>query len=76
MPKIKPIAEKELIKIANQLGFFFVRQKGSHVILRNEHRDRVTIPLHDALRPGTLLAILKELKITKEELEKLRNQTR
>ena len=71
MPKLPIISGREIIKIAQKIGFETIRQHGSHVILRNTQHVRLTIPLHDSLKPGTLLQILKTLQITKKELEKL-----
>ncbi|MGQ9469480.1 MAG: type II toxin-antitoxin system HicA family toxin [Nitrososphaerales archaeon] len=39
---------------------------GSHVVLKSGNR-RVTVPLHNELDRGTLLAILEEAGISKEE---------
>lgn len=56
----------ELIKYLRKKGFNPVRQKGSHVVLCSGERY-VTVPLHDELDRGTLLAILKAAGISREE---------
>lgn len=43
------------------------RQKGSHVVLKSQDGRRVTVPLHEELDRGTLLEILAEAGISKEE---------
>lgn len=69
--KLPIISGKELIKILAKHGFIIVGQKGSHVRLKKYLPDKVivtVIPLHKQIDPGTLLAILRQCDITKEEL--------
>ncbi|MEK6972421.1 MAG: type II toxin-antitoxin system HicA family toxin [archaeon] len=71
MPKLPVISGKEAIKVAQKLDFQIIRQRGSHIILRNEQNKRLVIPLHKSLKPGTLLQIIKTLGISKEKFEEL-----
>ena len=74
MPKLKPLSPNQLIKIIGLLGFKFLRQKGSHAIFSNSKGDLVVIPIHSKgkIDRGLLLKIIKkELKISREEFEKL-----
>jgi predicted RNA binding protein YcfA (HicA-like mRNA interferase family) len=75
MVKIPRLSGHEFIKILAQFGFKRIRQKGSHVMLIKEtKRGKVgcVVPLHDELETGTLLAILRQAKISRDEfLEKL-----
>lgn len=59
-----------LIRILRKHGFEFVRAKGSHQIFKNRASGKMTIvPMHKGDLPkGTLLAILKQAGIDKEEL--------
>lgn len=51
-------------------GFEQVRQRGSHVTMRRgEHRTAV--PLHDELARGTLLGILRQCGLTREDLDRM-----
>lgn len=54
---------ERLVGALKQLGYELVRQKGSHVRLRHEGppAHSITVPLHDALKTGTLHAILAEV---------------
>jgi len=70
VPKLPVISGKELIKILENLGFEIVHQKGSHRYLQKE-KYKTCIPLHKELAKGTLLAILKQCGLTKEDLIKL-----
>ena len=47
-----------------------MRQKGSHISLYKENYKTV-VPLHDELARGTLLGILKQCGLSKEDLQKL-----
>lgn len=70
--KLPTISGKELVKILNRAGFRAVSQKGSHVKMR-KGRLVFTVPLHDSLKRGTFIAILKQANMSKEEfLELLR----
>ena len=73
MPKLPIISGKEVIKILQKRGYFVDHQTGSHIILRHKdppHR-RTTVPNHSTIAKGTLLAILRETGITREELFEL-----
>jgi len=73
--KLPIISGQELIKFLAKQGFEISSQKGSHVKLKKKtiNETIVTIvPLHKRLDPGTLLGILKQSKIERQDLEKLR----
>lgn len=72
MPKLPILTSKKLIKIFQKLGFQLDHKTGSHFIFYNSQDKRMaTIPFHRKDLPkGTLLSILKQSNITKEELEK------
>lgn len=73
MPKLPSYKPKELIKKFEKAGFVIDRQKGSHVVLYDLKRERrLTIPLHvKDLPKGTLLSIIRQAGITREEFLKL-----
>ncbi len=69
MPKLPVISGKELIKTFERIGFIFIRQKGSHVIMKHQDGRSVTIPLQKEIKKGTLKkGILNPLNITVEDL--------
>jgi predicted RNA binding protein YcfA (HicA-like mRNA interferase family) len=76
MAKLPRLSGHELIKILAQFNFKKIRQKGSHVMLIKETHPRkigCVVPLHDELETGTLLAILRQAKISRDEfLEKFK----
>ena len=67
MPKLPRISGDKLIKIfVKNFNFKTLRQKGSHVTLTNDFVF-ITIPLHPELDKGTLLAILRDANISRDE---------
>ncbi len=74
MVKLPSLSGHELIKILAQFGFKKIRQKGSHVMLIKETKQSkigCVVPLHDELETGTLLGILKQAKISRDEFLKI-----
>lgn len=74
MPKLSPISARKLIAILEKLGFEKVHQNGSHVRLRHPDGRRTTVPLHagEKIGVGLLRKILRDVNITRNELEKLK----
>lgn len=65
---MKSVKPRQIIKVLEEKGFKFIRQKGSHRLYR-KGEQRVTVPYHDKdLKPGTLQNILRQSGIKKEEL--------
>lgn len=67
MGKLPALSGAELVSLLKKDGFQVVRQKGSHVSLQKE-TYRTVVPLHDDLAKGTLLGILKQCGLSREEL--------
>jgi len=59
-----------MVAALTRAGFEVVRQRGSHVSLR-KGSYRTVVPLHDDLSKGTLLAILLQCGLTREDLRGL-----
>ena len=70
MARLPVISGDELIKVLKRAGFEIVRRKGSHVSLQ-KGENRTVVPLHDELAKGTLLGIMKQCGMSREELVKL-----
>ena len=71
--RLPQISGLELIKILHKFGFQVVRRKGSHIRLEKGigfDVIKITVPMHDHLKKGTLLQIIKDSKISEEEWEK------
>lgn len=73
MPKLPSLTPQKIIKVLERKGFVLDRVKGSHHIYYHpEMKRRVIVPLHKRDLPkGTLLEILKQADISKEELGSL-----
>jgi len=63
MPRLPRISGHEAIRALERLGFEYVRQKGSHVVLKKQTPGGgvgCTVPLSRQLAIGTLAAILRQ----------------
>lgn len=70
MPKLPRLSGHEMIKILELFGFFHIRQKGSHVILKKTGESKTlgaVVPDHKELAEGTMRGILKQAEIPVEE---------
>jgi predicted RNA binding protein YcfA (HicA-like mRNA interferase family) len=72
-PKLPATSAKDLVRVAERLGFVFRRQSGSHAIyVRSSDQARVVIPMHKGeLKRKTLRGIIHDLKTTVEEFANL-----
>lgn len=73
MDKFPSLSGKEICRILEKDGFVFVRQTGSHRIYQKSvEEDCITIPVpvhsNTPLKKGTLHAILKKARISREKL--------
>ena len=73
MPKLPSLTPEKIIKVLERKGFVLDRVKGSHhIYYHSETKRRVVVPFHRRNLPkGTLLEILKQAGISKEELKEL-----
>jgi predicted RNA binding protein YcfA (HicA-like mRNA interferase family) len=67
MPKLPPLSGGELIRALERLGFERAGQSGSHVKLRRAGISCI-VPLHKAVKKGTLAGILRQAQLTPDEL--------
>jgi predicted RNA binding protein YcfA (HicA-like mRNA interferase family) len=66
MPSLPRVSGAEAIRALERLGFAFVRQRGSPVVLRREAIGCV-VPNHRELKTGTLAGVLKQAGVSVEE---------
>jgi len=62
---------REVLKALAKKGFRPLRQKGSHIMVEDAKGRFVVVPRKDEIKRGTLLSILEEAGLTKEEFLKL-----
>jgi predicted RNA binding protein YcfA (HicA-like mRNA interferase family) len=63
---------QEACAIPARHGFELVRQRGSHMVMQKRLGDTsitVPVPNHAELRRGTLLGIVKQSRVPREEFE-------
>lgn len=62
-----------MVRAPGKIGYVFDRQKGSHIILRQEIAPfrRVVVPDHKEVAKGTLRGIIRQTGLTVEAFEKL-----
>ena len=66
MPELPVCSGAEVIRALERLGFGVVRQRGSHVMLRNGVVGCV-VPVHRELKRGTLSGILRQAVVGASE---------
>ncbi|MDB9308824.1 type II toxin-antitoxin system HicA family toxin [Aphanizomenon sp. CS-733/32] len=73
MSNLPSIKAKDFIRVIENLGFYFDRQKGSHAIYKNTDGLRVVVPIHSGkdIKPGTLMGMIQDIGIDKETFFKL-----
>jgi len=72
--KLPILSAREVLKVLNSIGFQITRQSGSHMILvkfADGKKFTVVVPRHDEIAKGTLLSIIAQSGLTKEEFLKL-----
>ena len=74
MPKLPRLSGKEVIKSLSKAGFEIIRQKGSHVIMKkitSEGEIATVVPNHKEIDKGTLIEIIRQAKLTREDFMNL-----
>jgi predicted RNA binding protein YcfA (HicA-like mRNA interferase family) len=59
MPSLPVVSGSETVGALQRLGFFVVRQRGSHIVLRKGSQGCV-VPNHSQIKIGTLAGLLKQ----------------
>ncbi|WP_456327384.1 type II toxin-antitoxin system HicA family toxin [Archaeoglobus sp.] len=74
MSKRPILSDREVVRVLKKAGFDYApkRGKGSHIAMFNPQTKRlVIIPKNDQIPRGTLLSIIKQAGLTKEEFLRL-----
>ena len=76
MTKLIPVSGKQMCKLVEKLGFQRIHQVGSHVRYIHFDGRKTTVPVHanEDLGKGLLLEILNQIKLGREEYDKLRRK--
>ena len=70
MAKLPHLSGNEVIKALKKAGFSIKRQRGSHVFMAKEtaaSKITTVVPMHKEIDIGTLLEIIRQSKLTREE---------
>lgn len=72
MSKLRTLTPRKAIEVLKKVGFQLDHKTGSHFIFYNPiNKRRVVVPFHSKDLPkGTLMSILKQAGIMKDELER------
>ena len=70
MTQLRSFTGGELVAALRRLGFDLLRVKGSHHFLRHPDGRTTVVPVHagETIGPGLLSKILRDTKLTKEDL--------
>ncbi|NOX65784.1 MAG: addiction module toxin, HicA family [Chlorobi bacterium] len=72
MSSLPSISGKKCVNALKKSGFYFKRQKGSHIVLRRDNPfTQIVIPNHRILDRGTLRAIIRQADLSVSEFTKL-----
>ena len=69
MPNLTGVSGRKAVRALERLGFVFVRQQGSHAVLRRKDRGCV-VPMHREINPLTLNGVLKQAGVEPDEFRK------
>jgi len=73
-PRLPVLSGEQFVKVLEKCGYVVVRQRGSHVRLRHGgdmQRKPLTVPMHRELKRGLLHRLLRDARITEDELARL-----
>jgi predicted RNA binding protein YcfA (HicA-like mRNA interferase family) len=67
------VSGREVVKALAIIGYVLDRERGSHMILRQNASPfrRLTVPDHKEIAKGTLRAIIREAGLTVEQFKEL-----
>lgn len=72
MSNLPVISGEECLKLLMKIGYRFLRQKGSHIVVRkDEPFSQIVIPNHKVLDRGTFRGIIKQSGLSVEEFNKI-----
>ncbi|MBI2302453.1 MAG: type II toxin-antitoxin system HicA family toxin [Armatimonadetes bacterium] len=73
MSSLPAVTGQELVAALRRAGFEEVRQRGSHHVLRHPDGRTTVVPLHagDTVGPGLVRKILRDTKLSVDELRRL-----
>ena len=76
MTKLIPISGRKFCKMLEKIGFVKVHHVGSHARYFHPDGRNTVVPVHgdEELGKGLILEILKQIKLSRDEYDKLRRK--
>jgi predicted RNA binding protein YcfA (HicA-like mRNA interferase family) len=74
MSKLPVLSGRDLVKLLGKAGYVPIRQKGSHIILSRTFDGKtkgLVVPDHREIDKGTLVEIIRQAGLTRDEFFKL-----
>ena len=74
MTKVPSVNYEQVVRALQRDGWTVVRQRGSHIRLQKSLPNetlKIIVPAHKPIKRSTLSHILKEARLTPEQLRKL-----
>lgn len=71
MSKLNTISGKQFVKALSKIGYYIVRQRGSHIRMACDGKRSVTIPNYREMDKSLIRKILRDIELTDKEFEKL-----
>jgi len=74
MAKLPVLSGRDVVKALSKIGFSQKRQKDSHIIFVKEDKERkraVVIPNHKEIDKGTLIEIIRQTGLKRDEFLEL-----
>ena len=69
MPKFPGLSGADIVRALTILGFVFVRQKGSHIMMRRGEVGCV-VPNHKEVKIGTVQGVLRQAGVSADEFSR------
>jgi predicted RNA binding protein YcfA (HicA-like mRNA interferase family) len=74
MTKVPSLGYEQVVRALRRDGWVVVRQRGSHIRLHKRTPDetlKLVVPAHRPIKRSTLAHILKQARLTVEQLQQL-----
>ena len=72
MSKLPRVSGAQTVAVLQRAGFRFIRQHGSHMIMRRDDPfAQTTVPNHRELDRGTLRAIIRQVGMSVDQFNEL-----
>jgi len=75
MSELPILSGKEIIKVLSRIGYYAVRQRGSHIRLHSKNKKSITISNYKSIDRSLLRKILRDAQISDEEFLKFYRST-